>query len=440
MRDISRQSIYRIIYDMMRADELISNDEIAFVREMCSKYDITPELREQAMSMTLSEAFGELRTMPVRQLASFMSELSQLSLSDGSCCREEALLLLACRECLTGDKTGTLVSLPSSDIMLNDNQVLFVENGYDEGMNGFILANYSYIVNHFKVGDFDFVYLPKMVEHLSSAGTLLHDMIYYLSPSQGDDKADAIAKSLKDMTSESLFRELILGKLGFDFDIHGPSIIVRIGASMAHDNMMVHYLIVPLKKDVLGQVDDMISHFMKCQNSTSFVIRNKIMEEDRIVYSGFYRTLFDLLTYRQGASSRLVVHPYNRKNVLTVVTRTVDGETDEPLDIGPKESAFYVFLISETLHYGGFNIAANGLNDVKYLEAAQHRFETTYLSLATREVAPDITDADIRRPMLSKIRKAIEEHPHIVQRMTFMPETTKEKVIKVHLRDVSYEI
>lgn len=438
MRDLARQSIYRIIYDMMKADELISVDEITFVRNMCEKYAITTELREQAMDMKLSEAFSEIRTMPVRQLATFLDEVSQLSLSDGSCCREEALLLLSCYECLSGDKEAMLVSIPSSDMMLTNNQVLFVENGYDDEANDYVRRRYSVLANSLKMGDFDFVYLPKMQEQFSAADGLLHDMVFYLSPSQGYDRAAAIVESMKNMTTESLFRELIIGKLGMDFEIQGPSIVFKVGASMSGASMLVHYLIVPLHKDMLGQIDEMITRFMHYQNSTSFIIRNNVMTEDCFVYSGFYRTLFDLLTYRQGASSRLVVHPFNHKNVLTVVTHTINGETETPLEIGPKESAFYVFLINETKRYGGFNVSANNAADIKYLGEAQRRFEYVYLSLASREVAPDITNSEIRRPMLSKIKRAVEQHPDIIQRMTFLPETTKDKVIKVHLRDVNY--
>ncbi len=436
MRDITRQSIYRIVYDMMKADELISTNEIEFIKSLCSKYDITPEFREVAMGMTLADAIGEIKTMPVRQLATFIEEVGQLSLSDGSCCRAEALLLLACHECLTGDKTGMLVSIPCSDVMLTNNQVLFVENGCDKVVNDYVTQNYSSIVNSFKVGDFDFVYIPKLIEHFTRSSSLIDEIIYYLTPSNTLEQANAIAESMRKMTSESLFRELILGKLGFDLDISGPSLVMRVGVSMS-GTMMAHYLIVPLEEDVQGQIAGLVDRFLKYQNSSYYLVRNNVMKDDCFVYSGFYRTLFDLLTYRQGAQSKLVVHPYNHRNVLSIVTKTIQGETEEPMDIGPKESAFYVFLIRETLQHGGFNISANDASDIKYLAEAQNRYESTYLSLCNREKAPDITDSDIRRPMLSKIRKAIEQHPTLVQKMTFIPETTKDKVIKVHLDDKS---
>jgi len=438
MRDITRQSIFRIVYDMMKADELISTSEIEFIKSICEKYEITPEFRELAMSMSLADAVGEIKTMPVRQLATFIDELAQLSLSDGSCCRAEALLLLACHECLTGDKAGTLVSIPCSDVMLSNNQILFVENGYDEEINEIVKRNYSAIANSLRVGDLDFVYLPKLLEHFTTSKALLDDVIYYLTPSNTIEQAMAIAESMRAMTSESLFRELILGKLGFDLDISGPSLVLRVGVSMSGE-MMAHYLIVPLVGDILQQISELVERFLKYQNSSFYLVRNNTTTEDCFVYSGFYRTLFDLMTYRQGAQSKLVVHPYNHKNVLSIVTRDADSEVEHPLDIGPKESAFYVFLIKETINYGGFNIAANDAESVKYLENAQRRYEDTYLSLCNREVAPDITDSDIRRPMLSKIKKAIEQHSSLVQKMTFIPETTKDKVIKVHLKDICNE-
>jgi hypothetical protein len=102
------------------------------------------------------------------------------------------------------------------------------------------------------------------------------------------------------------------------------------------------------------------------------------------------------------------------------------------LDLGPKESAFYVFLIKETQEYGGFKTDMQTKEDLAYLSEAQKRFEQTYFSLCNRDTAPDITDAGIRRPMLSKIRKAIENNDIIVQRMMFMPEVSRDKSIKVY--------
>ena len=266
MRDITRQSIFRIVYDIMKADELISTGEIEFIKSICEKYNITPEFREIAMSMTLADAVSEIKTMPVRQLATFIDELSQLSLSDGSCCRSEALLLLACHECLTGDKTGTLVSIPCSDVMLTNNQVLFVENGCDKEVNDYVMQNYSSIVNSLKVGDLDFVYIPKLLEHFKTSSVLLDEVIYYLAPSNTIEHAEAIAESMKAMTSESLFRELILGKLGFNLDISGPSVVMRVGVSMS-GTMMAHYLIIPLAGDILDQIRNLMELFLKYQNS-----------------------------------------------------------------------------------------------------------------------------------------------------------------------------
>jgi len=432
MRDITRQGIYRIIYDVVKADTLISSAEIGYLKKMCDLYDITPEYRESAMNMSLATAMAEIKTMPVRQAATFIEELQQLSLSDGICCREEALLLLAIKTCLTGNKEGEVVSVPCGDLSFDDDQVLFVENGFDPSVNDYINRYYSSLLNGFKVGGFDFVYMPKLVDHLRS-NDMLNEVVLFLAPTKTREEAVAIAESMQGMTTETLYRELILGKLNFDLDISRPCIMFRIGFSVVNGTRMANYLVVPIHDDMLSQVDEMVSTLMNYQKTTSFLVKKTFETPEIFVYAGFYRTLFDLMTYRQGAKSTLIIHPYSHESVLSILTKTVEGEYEETIKIGPKESAFYVFLIKETLQFGGFNIAGNTAADIKYLVEAQKRFESVYFALCNRDTAPDITDSNIRRPMLSKIKKAIEQHSSLVQKMTFCPETSKEKVIKVHL-------
>jgi hypothetical protein len=188
---------------------------------------------------------------------------------------------------------------------------------------------------------------------------------------------------------------------------------------------------------MIVQLEEIISELQRLQNGNTLTINNICVRQDSFIYNGFYRTLFDLLTYRKGAKCELVVSPYSRKNVLSIRTTTSESETEQPLDLGPKESAFYVFLIKETQDYGGFRIDMQTKDDLTYLAEAQKRFEQTYFSLCNRDTAPDITDAGIRRPMLSKIRKAIENNDIIVQRMMFMPEISRDKIIKVYLEGIN---
>lgn len=436
MKDLTRQGIYRIVYDLVRSDYLISEDEVDFMDDICNEYSISIDMREAALNMSLAEAVREIKTMSARQLQHFRKELDQLVLKDGTCFREEALLLIALDLALDIHDRAEVVSVPWGEIMLDNNQALFIENGYDVEMNEYIQAHYMHMVNSLRIGGFDFVYVPKVIEQLCSAGNeLLAKVVMTLAPRKTKEETTYIIDSIKGQTTERMYREMLLGKLGFDLDISGPSIMIRIGLSFVNGKRMSNYVVVRLGEKAATQIDLLLDRFLSMQKSPTLTIRNNSISPNAFLYNGFYRVLFDLITYRKGVRCDLIVYPYNHKNVLAIATKSSEGKTEEPLQIGPKESAFYVFLIQETIEYGGFNIACNSAADIRYMEGAQKRFEKTYFALCNRDTAPDITNAEIRRPMLSKIKKAVETHPSLVQKMMFIPEMTKNKVIKVHVEE-----
>lgn len=435
MKDTTRQAIYRIVYDMVKADYLITQDEIDFMENICSEYDITNELRCEAMNMSMADAVKELGGLSIKQSEKFKKSLHELTLTDGTCYREEALLLMALDACMQQNDNAEVASVPWGEIMLDTNQVLFIENGFDEDMNEYICRHYMHICNTLRIGGFDFVYIPKVIEQLcSTSDRLLSDVVSHLSPGRSQEETQQIVASIKGQTTEKVYRELLLGKLGFDLEINEPSIIMRIGMSIVNGKRMSNYVVIRLEEDKCAtQLDLLIDEFLAMQKSPTLTIRNNAVSSNAFIYNGFYRVLFDLITYRKGVRCDLNVYPYNHKNVLSITTKNSEETTEEPLFIGPKESAFYIFLIKETIDFGGFNIACNSALDIKYMASAQKRFEKIYFDLCNRDTAPDITNPEIRRPMLSKIKKAVETHPTLVQKMMFIPEISKNKVIKVHV-------
>lgn len=436
MKDITRQSIYRIVYDLVRSDYLLSEEEVDYMEDLCTEYSISIDQREAALNVSLAEAVREIKTMSPRQLQHLRESLGQLVLKDGTCFREEALLLIALDLALDPHDRAEVVSVPWGEIMLDNNQALFIENGYDTEMNEYIQSHYMHIVNSLRIGGFDFVYVPKVIEQLCSAGNeLLAKVVMALAPRKTKEETTYIIDAIKGQTTERMYREMLLGKLGFDLDLTGPSLMIRIGLSFVNGKRLSNYVVIRLGAKAATQLDLLIDRFLSMQKSPTLTIRNSSITPNTFVYNGFYRVLFDLITYRKGVRCDLLVHPYTHKNVLTIATHSSEGDTETPLPIGPKESAFYVFLIQETIDNGGFNIACLTPSDLHYIEGAQQRFESIYFSLCNRDTAPDITNAEIRRPMLSKIKKAIETHPTLVQKMMFLPEMTKNKVIKVHVEE-----
>ena len=430
MRDLARQGIYRIIYDIIKADSIIVRHEIDAIKRLCDKYGITPKHRMASMNLSLAEAVKEVQSLTIGQVEELHRDISQLIMADDACSREEALLLFAIMKAIDGK--CEVVSVPWGEIMMDNSQLLFIEEGYDEAVNEYIETHYNTIVNTCKVGGFDFVYIPKLAKVFASQ-SMASDLFFYFSPTATIEEAKRIADNTCNVTTSIVYRELLVGKMGFRMDVANPSLLFRVSFSVVNGQRMANYALINTDSDMLVQLEGIVSELQRLQNDNTLTINNINVRQDAFIYNGFYRTLFDLLTYRKGAKCELVVRPYSHGNVLSVCTTTLESETEQPLDLGPKESAFYVFLIKETQEYGGFRIDMQTREDLVYLSEAQKRFEETYFSLCNRDTAPDITDAGIRRPMLSKIHKAIENNDIIVQRMMFMPEVSRDKSIKVYL-------
>lgn len=430
MRDLARQGIYRIIYDIIKADSIIVRHEIDAIKRLCDKYGITPKHRMASMNLSLAEAVKEVQSLTIGQVEELHRDISQLIMADDACSREEALLLFAIMKAIDGK--CEVVSVPWGEIMMDNSQLLFIEEGYDEAVNEYIETHYNTIVNTCKVGGFDFVYIPRLTKVFASQ-SMASDLFFYFSPTATIEDAKRIADNMCNVTTSIVYRELLVGKMGFRIDVANPSLLFRVSFSVVNGQRMANYALINTDSDMLVQLEGIVSELQRLQNDNTLTINNISVRQDAFIYNGFYRTLFDLLTYRKGAKCELVVRPYSHGNVLSVCTTTLESETEQPLDLGPKESAFYVFLIKETQEYGGFRIDMQTKENLTYLSEAQKRFEETYFSLCNRDTAPDITDAGIRRPMLSKIRKAIENNGIIVQRMMFMPEVSRDKSIKVYL-------
>ena len=386
-----------------------------------------------SMNLSLAEAVKEVQSLTIGQVEELRKDISQIILADETCQREEALLLFAIMKAIDGK--CEVISVPWGEIMMDNSQLLFIEEGYDEEINTYIESHYNTIVNTCKVGGFDFVYIPRLTKVFASQ-SMASDLFFYFSPTSTIEEAKCIADNLCNVTTSMVYRELLVGKMGFHVDVANPSLLFRVSFSVVNGQRMANYVLINTDSEMIAQLEGIVSELQKLQSDNTLTLTNICVRQDTFIYNGFYRTLFDLLTYRKGANCELVVSPYSRKNVLSIRTTTTESDTELPLDLGPKESAFYVFLIKETQEYGGFRIAMQTKDDLTYLAEAQKRFEKTYFSLCNRDTAPDITDAGIRRPMLSKIRKAIENNDIIVQRMMFMPEVSRDKIIKVYLTSI----
>ena len=104
LKSIVRSSIFRLFSDLIRADKIVAEEEIFSLNKICKFYDITSIDRENSLNISLGEAIGVISKQRNDVRHKIVEDIKRMALSDGYCCREEALILLAATLCLEKDE------------------------------------------------------------------------------------------------------------------------------------------------------------------------------------------------------------------------------------------------------------------------------------------------------------------------------------------------
>ena len=149
-------------------------------------------------------------------------------------------------------------------------------------------------------------------------------------------------------------------------------------------------------------------------------------EKGTFVYDGFYKTIFDMVTYRRGSRSRIVINPLARNHRLVIES----GEKKYPLELGFGESALYVYLLCESLlsaDGSGANFRNLGNQSCKQIKA---RYGAIYEKFIQRD-APDITSHKIRNPMISRIKRVVKECGLSDDKALFYPHADENRAFQI---------
>lgn len=426
MKDTVKPAFIRWLIDLMKADKIIATGEITFLENACNKFSISTMDIEKSIGLSLADAWVILTEQTrKKERKEILSMLKELSLSDGACSREEALLILALSYCWS-DKTenkSQMVSYKTSQIDFVDSQVLFVEPNEDEDVNNTIKAHFKSIVNAMRVGGFDFIYIPYIALHYRQSNKeLLHKIIKYLAPTLSDNETHNVLDVISNMTTQYFKNEILKTKLGIKIPIRKPSLLIKIGNSYVNGEQMSNFLLLEIENNIISQINSLIDTFLDYQRCPTITVKNYTEAGGDFIYAGFYKTIFDLVTYRKGTRCMLVINPDKKKERLKIVS-----EIETILNMGLAETAFYVFLILESLSpRKGVTFISQGN---KKLKEIQERFGTIYSSFAgSREKVPDITDGNTRNRMLTIIRNTINSCHQLAEKQGYLPNTVTSKI------------
>lgn len=423
MKAIERAAISRILIDLIKADKVIDSREMDLYRELKSQFSITRKDEIEAYTLTLGRAVNILKEMEQSIVADLLGTFEDMTVSDGFCAREEALLMLMLHFCLsTNDLDCDVISTIIEESWFDERQVLYVESHHAKDINFGISSNHRAISRELKLCGLDFVYLPQVVHHyITTPRELLNEVVSMLSPSLSESAIAGLLTKIKLFKTDTFCIEQLHHKLGFDeLADTPPALMLRISQSKVGNKVYTNFLRVELTVEVLTIVEHLVDTFLSYNGSDRIVVSHKKDEKGSFLYNGFYRQVFEILLLQRSVMCHLLIDLIHGTISFPEIELTLSG-------LHRKEKALYTLFVYEAYNTairdedgiikqnGGINFtpptSAKQLPKFnRRMELLQRKYAKIYAAFGGDEInAPDITKADIRLPMISGIRRAINK-------------------------------
>ena len=258
MRKEERASIARLLNDLIKADSIIYIGEMEMYARLKWQYKITKEDELAAFEMTIADAMNVLSNSSNDLRESLLSSFSEMTISDGFCARQEALLMLAFIYCMKETSRGlcAIYSVNEPDVQIDDCQVVYVELAYDTNINNDIKANYRSIDKEFRLVGFNFVYIPYIISHYKNTDVnLLKEITNFLAPTISEDKIEPLVEQLTGLTTANYCNEQLCNKLRlYSLKDMPSSFLIKINHTYVKEQLYMNFLRISIDDDVLPLV------------------------------------------------------------------------------------------------------------------------------------------------------------------------------------------
>lgn len=408
MKQSEKASIFRIASDLIKADAIIDTREMETLDAIRDRYAIKKEDEVVGASYTLASAVSTLLGSSKSLQHELIATFHKISMSDNFCAREEALLLMALRLCMSLD-TGTecrIVSIDTSSVYIDPTQILYVESDFDNDVNWEINEKFREIMAEVRLAGFDLVYLPKIAEHYRTISDVdFLNIAGFLYPKASQDRLATVTKQLQTLSTSVFCKDQLAGKLGVkEFAVIAPSLMIKIGNSLVDDKDIANFLLIELDEDVVKSVRNILDLFSEYYHTLRL---NYLKEEKgRFIFTGFYKQIFDIYMLRKGIKSAVVIDVY--RNAIRFPEADVKIEK-----LHRREKALYALFLLESAS-GGVNFSKpSTLRQVaryeKRMAALQEKYRLIYKKFGGEpQNAPNLGKPETRLPMIALIKKQLK--------------------------------
>lgn len=419
-----RAAATRIFIDLINADKVIDCREIELYDRLKMKYSISREDEIAAYSMTMHDALEQLRYMKTEELDELLPVFEDLTMSDGFCAREEALLMTMLRLCLAGTEPYCdVISTVIEDNWFDERQVLYVESHHDKAVNYSIQQDLRSITVELKLCGLEFVYLPQILHHYAaSSRETLRNVVTMLSPALTDETISGLLNKIRLFKTDTFCIEQLHHKLGFEgLADTPPALLIRINQSRVGQKIFTNFLRIELDENVKDTVIKFVNMFLDYNSSDRIVISHKRDEAGSFLYSGFYRQLFEILLLQKSVECNMLIDFFKGSLSFPEIGLTLSG-------IHRREKALYVLFLYEasrrairgdsglvklngSVSFTPPQIASRMGEYISRMNLLQKRYARIYTAFGgERDSAPDILRQETRLPMFAVIRKGIMKH------------------------------
>ena len=408
MKQSEKASIFRIVTDLIKADSIIDTREIEKLDSIRERFAIKKEDEMLGFSYTFANAIRVLLESPKSLQCELAAIFNELAMSDNFCAREEALLLLTLRLCMSLDikLECKAVSIETSSVNIDPTQILYVESNFDNDVNWEINEKFREIVAEVRLAGFDLVYLPKIAEHYRAiSNTDFLKIAGFLYPNVSYERLETVVQHMHNLSTSEFCKDQLAGKLGVrEFSVVNPSLMIKIGDSFVGDKNIANFLLVELDKDVISSIRYILDLFSEYYHTSRL---NYLREEKgRYIFTGFYKQIFDIYMFRKGIKSPVVIDVY-RGHIRF-------SEADLKIEkLHRREKALYALFMLESAS-GGVNFSKPTTPNelaryTRRMTAVQEKYRLIYKKFGGEpQKAPDISKSEIRLPMIALIRKQLK--------------------------------
>lgn len=437
MRTEERISICRILTDLIKADLVIDSNEMQEYAKLCESYNIRREEEIKASSITLSDAVNILKKSDRGLQRDLIGDFCELSMSDGFCARPEALLLIGLSRCLEDpNSTAQIISIPQPVFNVAFGSVLYIESSTNEELNRIINENFRTLFKECQVVGFNFIYVPKVIEHYKSTDSKLTSRIVrFLSPALSDEGVENVINGLLSINTQNFCKDILCNKLGIkELRDTEPALLIKIGRSYVNDSLYANYLKINVDERIVEQIQKVLDTFSGMLSSDNINVSKVEEKKNQFLYHGFYKQLLDIYLIRRNVRSTVNIHPYKEE----ILMPDIDMKLTK---LHRREKALYLLLLIVSKEGGiNFNLPKNAKQAQVYerrMNLFQNRYKVVYeLFGGEKGGAPDLTLAEIRRPIISCLRRSLAEIGGVLYNANdYMINKDTDGYIKVNLDD-----